>query len=111
MMSKKLVELQEQLEFDYDLVSVELDTYTKRLRYLSSNDINDAIQKDSFDSFVKNVKSREVVVVSFDDKTDMYEVDSIVIVLHESKNGCYIIFDVQDSKKIENLIFKQRQLL
>ena len=107
MISKKLIELQEQLEFDYDLVSVELDTYAKRLRYLSSVDIQDAIQKDAFDTFYKNLREHETMVISFDDDTDMYELSdsSLIIVVHENKNGKYLIFDVQDAKKIENLVF------
>ena len=107
MISKKLIELQDQLDFDYDLVSVELDTCAKRLRYLSSSDISDAIQKDAFDAFYKNTREQNAVIVSFDDNTDMYEVcdDSLVIVLHENEKARYIIFDIQDAKKIENFVF------
>ena len=107
MINKKLIELQDQLDFDYDLVSVELDTCPKRLRYISSADLVDAISKDAFDNFFNRVKS-EAVVVSFDDNTDMYEVgeDSLVIILHDSLKAKYILFDIQDAKKIENMIFK-----
>ena len=108
MINKKLIELQDQLDFDYNLVSVELDTCSKRLRYLSSNDITDAIQKDAFDAFYKRLKNDDGVVVSFDDNTDMYEVgdECLVVVLHENTVGCkYIIFDIQDAKKVENLVF------
>lgn len=107
MINKKLIELQEQLDFNYDLVSVELDTCSKRLRYISSSDITDAIQKDSFDAFYNRLKNEEVVVVSFDDNTDMYEIgdDCIVVVLHENLRGKFVIFDIQDAKKIENMIF------
>ena len=107
MINKKLTELQEQLDFDYDLVSVELDTCSKRLRYLSSNDITDAIQKDAFDAFYNRLKNDEAVVVSFDNNTDMYEVgdECLVVVLHENLKGKYIIFDIQDAKKVENLVF------
>ena len=110
MINKKLIELQDQLDFDYDLVSVELDTCPKRLRYLSSNDITDAIQKDAFDAFYKRLKTEEAVVISFDDNTDMYEVgdDCLVIVLHENQRGRFILFDIQDAKKIENMIFQVR---
>ena len=106
MINKKLIELQEQLDFDYDLVSVELDTCPKRLRYLSSNDITDAIQKDAFNFFYNKLKNDEAVVVSFDNNTDMYEVgdECLVVVIHENLKCKYIIFDIQDAKKVENLV-------
>lgn len=108
MINKKLVELQEQLDFDYDLVSVELDTCPKRLRYICNADLSDAISKDSFDKFFNEIKTNEAVVVSFDDNTDMYEVgeDNLVIILHDSLKAKYILFDIQDAKKAENMIFK-----
>lgn len=108
MINKKLIELQEQLDFDYDLVSVELDTCPNRLRYISNADLSDAISKDSFDNFFNEIKSSEAVVVSFNDNTDMYEVgeDNVVIIIHDSLKAKYILFDIQDAKKIENMIFK-----
>ena len=38
----------------------------------------------------------------------MYEVgeDNLVIILHDSLKAKYILFDIQDAKKIENMIFK-----
>lgn len=108
MINKKLIDLQEQLDFDYDLVSIELDTCPKRLRYISTADLSDAVSKDAFDEFYNNVKENEGVVVSFDNNTDMYEIaeNSLVVILHESQTAKYILFDIQDAKKIENAIFK-----
>lgn len=117
MISKKLLELDEKLDFDYTLVSVELDTAPNRLRYLSSIDLSDALQKDSFDKFYSKVKTEENVVLSFSDNTDLYEIsgDCLVIILHETARGKFIIFDIQDAKKIENLVLnpnkENRQLL
>ena len=110
MINKKLIDLQDKLDFDYDLVSIELDTYPNRLRYISSSDLNDAIFKYAFDEFYKNVKNNEAVVVSFDNNTDMYEITetALVIILHESQTAKYILFDIQDAKKVENMIFKVR---
>ena len=107
MICKKVADIQEQLEIDLNLVSVELDTYAKRLRYLSSSQFTDAIQKDAFDNFWNNIKSNYPVVVSISDGLDLYEFgdDSIIIVLYKTLDDCYIIFDIQDAKKIENAVF------
>lgn len=107
MICKKVVDIQEQLEIDINLVSVELDTYVKRLRYISAKQLNDAIQKDAFDYFWNYIQSNYPVVVSISDNLDVYEFgdDSFVIVLYKTLDDYYIMFDIQDAKKIENIIF------
>jgi len=111
MISKKLSELPEQLEFDYNLVSIELDTSPNRLRYISSADLDDAVRKDAFDLFYNNLRQNNAVVVSFDNNADMYEYgdDALVIVLFENESTRFIIFDIQDAKKIENAIFYAKE--
>ena len=108
MRSKKLIELQDQLDFDYDVASVELDTCPKRLRYISTADLNDAQDKDAFDAFFNSVRHDEAIVVSINDNTDMYELseNAVVIILHETQSAKYILFDLQDVRKVEDMIFQ-----
>lgn len=107
MRSKRLIELQDQLDFDYNIVSVELDTCPKRLRYISTSDLSDAADKDAFDTFFNSVRHDEAVVVSINDNTDMYELseNAVVVVLHETQTAKYILFDLQDVRKVEDAIF------
>ena len=108
MRNKKLTELSEPLGFDYNLVSVELDTSPNRLRYISALDLDDAISKDSFDTFYNRLRKEGVVIVNFDNNADMYEIEdeSLVVVLFEDDSSRYVIFDIQDARKIERLIFE-----
>lgn len=108
MRSKKLIDLQDQLDFDYDVASVELDTCPKRLRYISTTDLSDAQDKDAFDTFFNSVRRDEAIVVSINDNTDMYELseNAVVIILHETQSAKYILFDLQDTRKVEDMIFQ-----
>lgn len=110
MISKKLIELQEQLEFDYDLAAVELDTCAKRLYCLIESSLTDAISKDAFEIFFKRTQETEAVVVSIDNNTDIYEVgdDSLVIILHSSPKDRYIISDIQDAKRVEHMVLNSK---
>lgn len=115
MICNKITDIQDQLEIDINLVSVELDTYAKRLRYLSSQELTDGIQKESFDNFCKTLQTEYAVVVSISDGLDVYEFgeDLYIIVLYKTLDNCYLIFDLQDAKKIENIVFssdKQNQI-
>lgn len=115
MICKKITDIQDQFDFDLNLVSSELDTFPQRMRYISTTDLTDAIQKDSFDEFWKIIRTNYPVVVSITDKVEMYEFgeDALVVIFYETSDAKFIIFDIQDAKKIENIIFnaeKRKQL-
>ena len=107
MICKKITDIQDQFDFDLNLVSSELDTFPQRMRYISTTDLTDAIQKDSFDEFWKIISTNYPVVISITDKVEMYEFgeDALVIIFYETPGAKFIIFDIQDAKKIENIIF------
>lgn len=111
MKSKLLTSLKEPLDFDLQTVASELDTSASRLKYFSNQgETEDSIELDIFNKLFDSIKSEEQCVVSINDNTDLYECsdDSIVIVLYSELSGKYIIFDVQDTMKIEKMMSRYK---
>ena len=109
MKSQFLHQLKELPDFDVQMAAIELDTSAKRLKYLSASKTVDAYEDEKFSKFFDNIKNNEAVVTSINDNTDLYELSesSIVVILYEDLTDKFIIFDIQDAKKIENLIANQ----
>lgn len=109
MKSQFLHQIKDSPDFDMQMVAIELDTSAKRLKYLSASKTVDAYENEKFSKFFDKIRNNEVVVTSINDNTDLYELSesSIVVVLYEDLTDRFIIFDIQDAKRIENLIANQ----
>lgn len=89
----------------WQVLMSELDSSLSRMKYISSSELKDAYEIQQFNKFWDDVKY-EVVVVSISDNADLYELSDglILVVLIENLDDKIIVFDVQDTKKIENKI-------
>lgn len=107
MISKKLLDLQDQIDLDFNLAGTELDSHAKRLRYIAASDLTSVEQKDAFDNFWNDVKQNQAAVLSLNQNADVYDVgyECFVIVMYEDIKTKCIIFDIEDAKKIEKMIF------
>lgn len=105
MNSKQFKDIAEEVEFNYwQILMSELDSTLNRMLYISLSDLKDAYEIEQFNNFWENVKQNESVVVSVSDDADLYEVDSVLIVLIERLNEKMIVFDKQDKRKVVSQI-------
>lgn len=107
--SKKIKELKEPLEVDLQLMSSELDTSVKNMKYLSKDLMTDATSIDAFDTLVEDIERGEgIEITTFDDNTVLYEYLDEAIVIHNVLGVRYILFDSMITQKVENKLDSYR---
>lgn len=105
MNTQNFKDIAEEGEFNYwQVLMSELDSSLNRMLYVSSTNLKDAYEVEQFSAFFERIKSEEAVIVSVSDDADLYEVDSILIVLIEKLNEKIVLFDKQDKRKVLSLI-------
>lgn len=90
----------------YQVLMYELDSSLERMRYINSSDLDDSLDIEKFNEFWNNIRDNETIVVSVTEDSDLYELsdDSLLVIFVEKINEKIIVFDLQDAKKIINLI-------
>lgn len=106
----KLVSLSESLDFDIQIVSIELDTSAMRLRYYRLKDAVDGIEIEKFNNAFDYIRENENLVFNINDNTAIYELkeSNNIVVLYEDLADKFIIFDKENSLEIENMLLKKR---
>lgn len=107
--SKKIKYLKEPLDIDLQLMATELDTSANNLKYLSAEQMTDAIALDAFNKLVDDITRGDgIEITSFDDNTILYEYLDEAIVIHEVFGVKYILFDSMVTQKIESKLDSYR---
>lgn len=107
--SKKIKCLKEPLDIDLQLMATELDTSANNLKYLSAEQMTDAIALDAFNKLVDDITRGDgIEITSFDDNTILYEYLDEAIVIHEVFGVKYILFDSMVTQKIESKLDSYR---
>ena len=90
----KLVSLSESLDFDIQIVSIELDTSAMRLRYYCLKDAADSIEVEKFNNLFDYIRDNENLVFNINDNTAIYELkeSNNIVVLYDDLTDKYIIF-------------------
>lgn len=104
----KLVSLSESLDFDIQIVSIELDTSAMRLRYYCLKDAVDAVEIEKFNRLFNHIRDNENLVFNINDNTAIYELkeSNNIVVLYEDLTDKFIIFDKENSREVENMMLK-----
>lgn len=104
----KLVNLSESLDFDIQIVSIELDTSAMRLRYYCLKDAADGLEIEKFNSLFNHIRDNENLVFNINDNTAIYELkeSNNIVVLYEDLTDKFIIFDKENSREVENMMLK-----
>lgn len=103
MKHKAFKNIVDESEYDsYQALMYELDSSLQRMRYISSNELTDALDIECFNIFWNEIKDNETIVVSVAEGSDLYELndDSVLIILVEKIDEKLLVFDIQDAKKI-----------
>lgn len=106
MKSKGLTDYPGELDFNLQVVSSELDTSAKRLRYFSNDENNiDAVTLADFNQAWEEIKNSGGLITNISDNTELYEFgyDSTIVVLYEELSTRLIIVDKQDLKVIQHI--------
>ncbi len=112
MKSKNLTDYPGELDFNLQVVSSELDTSAKRLRYFSNEDKDlDAVSINAFNCAWDKVKNEGGLITSINDNTELYEYgdDSTIVVLYEELSVRMIIVDKQDVRVIQNILKENKE--
>lgn len=106
MKAKNLTDYSGELDFNLQVVSSELDTSAKRLKYFSNEDATDATTITAFTNAWKEIKENGNLIVNINDNTELYEYgdDSTIVVLYQDLSLQMIIVDKQDIRTIQSLI-------
>lgn len=99
--SKKLTTMKEPLEIDLQLAAAEIDTSVPRMKYLSNTIMDDALSIDAFNALWEDIKKNAPEITSLDDNTVLVEYLDEAIIIHETLELKYIIFDGVVTQKIE----------
>nr|DAY08602.1 MAG TPA: hypothetical protein [Caudoviricetes sp.] len=110
MFSKKLTTMKEPLEMDLQLVATELDTSVTFMRYLSDTIMEDGLSIDAFRRLWDNIKETAPEISSIDDNTVLVEYAEEAIILHETLENKYIIFDAEVTCIIEKSFNSYKEL-
>lgn len=101
MVNKKITELKETIDVNFQLIATELDTSVNDLRVISSSMMNDSLEIDAFNKFSNEIEENGVEITSFDDNTVLVEYLEEPIVVHTILGSKSLIFDAIISNKIE----------
>ena len=106
MKAKNLTDYSGELDFNLQVVSSELDTSAKRLKYLSNEDATDATTITAFTNAWEEINGNGNLIVNINDNTELYEYgdDSTIVVLYQDLSLRMIIVDKQDIRTIQSLI-------
>lgn len=98
----------EGIDFNPQLLASELDTSVSRMKYLSLEDCKSDYDIKAFNDFWNHIRNDEGVITSISESCDLYEIEDVCLITYEDLNCKIIIFDIQDSLVIEEMI-KERQ--
>lgn len=101
MVNKKITELKETIDANFQLIATELDTSVNDLRVISSSMMNDSLEIEAFNKFSNEIEENGVEITSFDDNTVLVEYLEEPIVVHTILGSRSLIFDTIISNKIE----------
>ena len=103
--SKKIRNLKEPLDIDFQLMASEMDTSVNHIRFISKSILTDALEIECFEKFISDIeKENGIEITAFNDNTILYEYLDEAIVIHTILADKYILFDYYITKKIENKI-------
>ena len=88
------------LEIDLQLLASEMDSKVKDLLFFSDYFCEDSEDIEAFNSMWAALKEL-MPESSFDDDTEIYEVEEIIVVTHETLTEKYIICENKDLHKIK----------
>lgn len=110
MYSKKLTAMKEPLEFDLQLAAAEIDTSVPRMKYLSNTLMEDALSIRAFQMLWDNIKETAPEITSLDDNTVLIEYLDEAIIIHETLEAKYIIFDGCITQKVEEALNNYKEV-
>lgn len=100
--SKKISELKQELDIDFQLLATELDISAKDLRYLSSTVMEHALQIDAFEKLYNDIKQNGIEITSFNDNTVLFNYLFENVIIYNELGTKFIIFDNHVTMKIES---------
>lgn len=99
--SKKIENLPQDLDVDFQLLATELDISAKDLRCLSSTFMEDTLQIEAFDKLCNDI-ANNVEVMSFNDNTLLYDYYNDYVIIHDELGVKYLFFNRFIMSKIES---------
>lgn len=103
MYSKRISELKEPLDIDLQLLAIEMDTSAKRIKFISSSSLEDALAIDCFNHLISDIENGEgVEITSLSDNVIMYEYLNETVIVYTVFSEKYVLFDNMITAKIEN---------
>ena len=100
--SKKIKEVKDDLDLDFQLMASELDTSVKNMKFISRSISTDAIMIDKVEQLITDIEQNGVEVTSFNDNTVLYEYLGEAVVIHSVLGDKFIIFDSSIVSTIES---------
>jgi len=88
------------LDIDLQLLAGEMDTQVKDLVFLSDFSAMTIEDIEEFDSIWEKLKEFESFS-SFDDDTELYDIEDAVLATHETLTDKYVICENKDLRKIK----------
>ena len=110
MYSKKLTAIKEPLEIDLQLAAAEIDTSVSRMKYLSNTIMDDALMINAFSLLWSDIRTNAPEITSLDDNTVLVEYLDEAIIIHETLESKYIIFDSAVTQKVEEALNKYKEV-
>lgn len=101
--SKRVISIKDEIEAEWQLIATELDTSLHLMRYLHKDEDYDALKCERFDALVNDIENVDgVECYSYDDNMILYEYLNEPIIIFTNSGDKYVIFDVNNAKKIES---------
>ncbi len=103
--SKKIENLPQDLDIDFQLLATELDISAKDLRYLSSIFMEDSLQIEAFEKLCNDIVTDNVEVMSFNDNTLLYNYCNDYVIVHDELGIKYLFFNRSLTQKVESQLY------
>lgn len=110
MHSKKLTAMKEPLEIDLQLAAAELDTSVTRMKYVSNTIMEDALSIEAFKNLWSYIKQNAPEITSLDDNTTLIEYFDEPVIIHETLDSQYVLFDNAITQKVEESINNYKEV-
>lgn len=110
MYAKKLTTMKEPLDIDLQLAATEIDTSVPRMKYLSNTVMETAFDIEAFKLLWEDIRTNAPEITSLDGNTVLVEYLEEAIIIHESLENKYIIFDFSITHKVEEALNSYKEV-
>lgn len=110
MYAKKLTTMKEPLDIDLQLAAAEIDTSVPRMKYLSNTVTETAFDIEAFKLLWEDIRTNAPEITSLDGNTVLVEYLEEAIIIHESLENKYIIFDSSITHKVEKALNSYKEV-